>query len=683
MRGPPDRRAEKACAKGVRAEREDLLGVEGRGGPSWLGAPGRVERTDVLTLVAPEEAAFERGLLRRREARPFLDREIRDAFPGVEDARCEESGRGACVEAGRARPAAVRARIGGRGGRGERGVGQDLAEDHVRAEARHDQEPVLAEEAEAGARRDLAFEKRRRVDAHAEMRAPGRERAEILDDGLEVPAHDAVVVLASRELRHVAGPVAGYRARHREDRSRVGQDRVEARAGRGVALEVRHLCVKPLFEPRAVSLERERLRSREHAGGCEAVGARRIDRGPREAGGIVGKRRRRLARSARKGGPHDTSVYQAISYHSSHPMTARARGHAYPLVFFLLLVVGTGILCLVVLRPFLTSITWSVILAVALWPLWLRLRARLPRRTAFAAAVFSICTGLVVLLPAVLLGKAIVNQAATAVTAIGEKLRARELRSLGDLLSVPGVAPALTWIEARTGLSSDEMQSRGAEFAAKASTFLAAKSGDVALSFLDAVVTFVVTLILLFFLLIDGEGLAEAVSDLFPIEDAERHRIVQSLGGMLGAIFKGSLVCAVVQGASGGISWAIAGLPSAILAGVAMGIFSLLPVGGTAIVWLPGLIALFVQGRTEMAIFFLLWNVIVTSLLADNVLKPLLIGRKDTDLSTLMVFLGVFGGIPAFGLLGVFVGPMALAAGLMLVRVLRSLAKEARVSAAA
>jgi predicted PurR-regulated permease PerM len=364
-------------------------------------------------------------------------------------------------------------------------------------------------------------------------------------------------------------------------------------------------------------------------------------------------------------------------------MTARAQGRAYPLVFLLLLVAGTGILCFVVLRPFLTSITWSVILAVALWPLWVRLRARLPRRTAFAAAVFSISTGLVVLLPAVLLGKAIVNQASTAATAIGERLSARELRSIGDLLSLPGVGPALTWIEARTGLSSDEMQARGAEFASKASTFLAARSRDVALSFLDAVVTFVLTLILLFFLLIDGEGLAEAVSDLFPIEDAERHRILQSLGGMLEAIFKGSLVCAVVQGASGGISWAIVGLPSATLAGVAMGILSLLPVGGTAIVWLPGLIALFVQGRTGMAIFFLLWNVLVTFFLAENVLRPLLIGRKDTELSTLMVFLGVFGGIPAFGLLGVFIGPMALASGLMLVRVLRSLAREARVSAAA
>jgi predicted PurR-regulated permease PerM len=212
---------------------------------------------------------------------------------------------------------------------------------------------------------------------------------------------------------------------------------------------------------------------------------------------------------------------------------------------------------------------------------------------------------------------------------------------------------------------------------------LAARGGNVALSFLEAIMTFVLTLFLLFFMLVDGQDMIEALSDLIPIDDAGRHKIIHSLGGMMESIFKGSLVCAVVQGASGGFSWLVAGLPSPILAGVAMGILSLLPLGGTAIVWLPGLIALFVQGRTGMAIFFLLWNVLVTSTLADNVLKPLLIGGKDTEMSTLMVFLGVFGGIPAFGLLGVFIGPMALAVGLMIVRVLRALSREARVSGSA
>jgi predicted PurR-regulated permease PerM len=365
-------------------------------------------------------------------------------------------------------------------------------------------------------------------------------------------------------------------------------------------------------------------------------------------------------------------------------MPPRPHTQPYALAFLLLLVLGTGVLCFIVLRPFLTAIAWGAILAVALWPLWRRLKKRLPRRTTLAAAAFSISAGLVVLLPAVLLGKAIVSQASAAATNIGEKLRARELRSLGDLLAVPGVGRAIAWAQDRTGLSADELQAKGAEFAARASAVLATQGGNVALSFLDAILTFVLTLFLLFFLLVDGENMAEAISDLIPIEDADRHKIIQSLGGMMEAIFKGSLVCAVVQGACGGLSWFVAGLPSAILAGVAMGILSLLPLGGTAIVWLPGLIALFIEGRTGMAIFFLLWNVLVTSLLADNVLKPLLIGGgKDADLSTLVVFLGVFGGIPAFGLLGVFVGPMALAVGVMVVRVLRTLAREARVSGSA
>jgi predicted PurR-regulated permease PerM len=361
-------------------------------------------------------------------------------------------------------------------------------------------------------------------------------------------------------------------------------------------------------------------------------------------------------------------------------MSPRSYTHPYALVFFLLLVLGTGALCFVVLRPFLTAIAWGAILAVALWPLWRRLKARVPRRTTLAAAAFSVSAGLVVLLPAVLLGKAIVNQASEAATSLEETLRARELRSLGDVLAVPGVGRAIAWAQDRTGLSAEELQAKGAEIATRASALLATQGGNVALSFLDAILTFVLTLFLLFFLLVDGEALAEAVSDLIPIDDADRRKIIQSLGGMMEAIFKGSLVCAVVQGACGGFSWLVAGLPSATLAGVAMGILSLLPIGGTAIVWLPGLIALFIQGRTGMAIFFLLWNVLVTSTLADNVLKPLLIGGKDTEMSTLVVFLGVFGGIPAFGLLGVFVGPMALAVGVMVVRVLRTLAREARVS---
>ena len=350
----------------------------------------------------------------------------------------------------------------------------------------------------------------------------------------------------------------------------------------------------------------------------------------------------------------------------------------YPVVFLIVLLVAVGRLSYVVLRPFFDGILWAAVVAVALWPLWAKVRARAAKRLGLAAGLFTFAVALVVLLPSLLLGAAILNQAAGASTAIGLKLRESDVHSWNDVLAIPGVERAMAWIRDTAGVSAEDLQTKALEVARAASSRLAAAGGTAMLSFLDILVTFILTLFLLFFLLRDGEEMVEALTDLIPIDDAERRRIVRSLGSLLESIFKGSLLCAIVQGASGALAWVAAGLPSAILAGVAMSILSLLPVGGTAIVWGPALVVLFVKGRTGAAIAFLVWNVLVTSTLADNVLKPMLIGRQGGELSTLLVFLGVFGGLAAFGLLGIFIGPMALAVAVMLVRILREIARASR-----
>ena len=111
-----------------------------------------------------------------------------------------------------------------------------------------------------------------------------------------------------------------------------------------------------------------------------------------------------------------------------------------------------------------------------------------------------------------------------------------------------------------------------------------------------------------------------------------------------------------------------------------MAVLSLLPVGGTALVWAPGAVVCWLQGRPGTAIFLAIWGIVVVSTLADNVLKPILIGRTS-DLSTLVVFFGVFGGLAAFGLLGLFIGPMVLAFGLTLVQILRESTRRSAPSA--
>ncbi len=358
-------------------------------------------------------------------------------------------------------------------------------------------------------------------------------------------------------------------------------------------------------------------------------------------------------------------------------MSSPPGSRPYPLLFFVTVLVGAAALAFVVLRPFSAAIGWAVVLAVAIWPLWLRVRTAFGSRRSLAAVLLSVATALVVLLPGALLGAAIAGQAVDALSRVAGELRSRNVASFGDLVAQPRVAQALEWVQQKTGITPDDLRVKAAEVAAQASRFVAAAGGGLVAGFVDALVTFVVTMFLLFFFLRDGEGMAEAAVGLIPVEAEERKRLRASLGTMLQAIFRGSLVCALVQGITGGIGWAIGGLPSAVLAGAAMAVLSLLPIGGTALVWLPGAIVCWVEGRHGAAIFLFLWGLIVVSFLADNVLKPILIGGRG-ELSTLVVFLGVFGGIAAFGLLGIFIGPMALAVAIELVRTLSAAAQASR-----
>jgi predicted PurR-regulated permease PerM len=121
-----------------------------------------------------------------------------------------------------------------------------------------------------------------------------------------------------------------------------------------------------------------------------------------------------------------------------------------------------------------------------------------------------------------------------------------------------------------------------------------------------------------------------------------------------------------VQGALVGIGFLIVQLPSPIVFGVFAALLSLLPFGGTAIVWLPAVLILAAQDRWIAAIFMLIWGTLLVSLV-DNFLKPFLISGR-AEVATLTVFIGVLGGVAAFGAIGLFMGPVVLALAMALVQ---------------
>jgi predicted PurR-regulated permease PerM len=132
------------------------------------------------------------------------------------------------------------------------------------------------------------------------------------------------------------------------------------------------------------------------------------------------------------------------------------------------------------------------------------------------------------------------------------------------------------------------------------------------------------------------------------------------------AVVLGTLLTAVAQGVLMGVGFAIVGLPSPVVFGVLTAIASLVPFVGTALVWAPAVVVLFAQDRLGAALFLVIWSVVLVGM-ADNILRPLVVSGR-ARISTLPVFLGLMGGLSAFGAIGMVLGPVIVALVIALLR---------------
>jgi predicted PurR-regulated permease PerM len=192
----------------------------------------------------------------------------------------------------------------------------------------------------------------------------------------------------------------------------------------------------------------------------------------------------------------------------------------------------------------------------------------------------------------------------------------------------------------------------------------ASLGGGFFLGALGSLFGFAIMLFLLFFFLRDGDVMVARARELIPLDEARKERLFHQLSGVTRAIVIGTSVTALMEGVLIGIGFTIASLPSPVVFGVAAALLSMLPVGGAAFVWGPAVIWLFFDGRWGFAIFMLGWGILLGGL--DNVLRPVLISGR-AKISSLAVFIGVLGGIPAFGAIGIIAGPVVLSLALALI----------------
>ena len=317
---------------------------------------------------------------------------------------------------------------------------------------------------------------------------------------------------------------------------------------------------------------------------------------------------------------------------------------------------GVVWLCLLLLAPFVSSLTWALTLAVVGWPLHRWLQRKLGR-PAIAAGLATLCLTLVVAVPAALTGIAIAREAIDSAESFRTLMSEKGLRDLTE--RVPSLAPIIKW-----GVT--QIKESGLQQLAEGATETVRKAATTSV---QTVMSALLTVFFLFYFFRDRTLLLDALPHFIPLSRDETSEVLSLIRDTIEAMVYGTLAVSVIQGVLGGLAFWFLDLPSPILWGAVMAVLSVLPLFGAALVWIPGALYLALTGETKSALILVLWGAVVIGLV-DNVLKPLLV-RDKLDLHTMPVFIAVLGGLLAFGGTGLVLGPVVLAIALGLFDVWR------------
>ena len=320
-----------------------------------------------------------------------------------------------------------------------------------------------------------------------------------------------------------------------------------------------------------------------------------------------------------------------------------------------LMLLGVG--CALVLWPFLTAMIWAAILVSTSWPAFMRVDKRLGGRRLLAASLMTLLVTCALLAPilAVALGLADnISELTSAVTALVEQ-------GLPDapewLLNIPWIGVFIHDHWQPFAHDGARLVEALKQFAEPAQTI--ALAGGRAMG--RGVIDMALSVFLAFFFFLYGETLAARLR--ITLEHLAGSRALYLLNiarGTVTGVIYGILGTGLAQGVLATIGFAIAGVPAAVLLGVTTFFLSVMPVG-PPLVWGGAAIWLFQQDQPGWAVFVALWGFFLVSTV-DNIIKPFIISR-GAQMPFAIVFLGVLGGVLAFGVIGAFLGPTLLAVG--------------------
>ena len=329
-----------------------------------------------------------------------------------------------------------------------------------------------------------------------------------------------------------------------------------------------------------------------------------------------------------------------------------------PGYFLIASILGIMYLLYTLIEPFFTTLLIAAVLTVLFYGVYMRLLKVLHGFSRLASALmcfFIVCIIVVPLAGFVIL---LAREGLDMYQTISEKIASGALDFLFKWEEGGWLFDVKEQVKPVIDLDAIDLKGMVVNTAQEVSSFLVGQSALILKNLGAIIIQFMIMLLSMFYLFKDGDMIIEKVTILSPMPKKYEDKIIARMDETIKAIAFGVFLTAIIQGTIAGIGYAIAGVSNPVFWGAATGLFSLIPMVGTAAIWFPAALIIFLMGNVPGGIFLGLWGMFLVGTV-DNLVRPYLIGGRSHTYP-LLTFFVVLGGILTFGLKGLIFGPLIL-----------------------
>ncbi|MEA2061079.1 MAG: AI-2E family transporter [Thermodesulfobacteriota bacterium] len=328
--------------------------------------------------------------------------------------------------------------------------------------------------------------------------------------------------------------------------------------------------------------------------------------------------------------------------------------------FLFALIFASLIICYKMMENYLNPVILAFIIAGMVNPLYRWTEKKCRGRKNIAASIMCFILIFVIMVPMLLIMSALVKQGIESFQAINQWVAAGNIEKISDFPIFSKLSDLAEQYLPAAVLEADilkefDLYALVKDFSAKSGNFLIQQGGNILGSVTSVVIDFFLMVFVFFFVVQNQQVLFDYLSHLAPLSAKQEEILIERIKDIAKSALLGTLITAAAQGFAGGIAFVICGLPG-FFWGVIMAFASLVPMVGTALVWLPASLYLFASGAWKSGIFLIVWSVVVVGMI-DNFIRPLFM-QGSAGMSTILIFFSILGGLSLFGLTGLLYGPL-------------------------